>query len=190
MIAGVFYRLELLKLVKNCAISNKRLLLCIMLKNRLLPGLIFMIGVFAACEKPEVYNAEERFAIEGDSIKRWGLVNDIQLKEHESGLFYRIDSIGKGANTILPTDTLEVQYVCKLLRDTVVSQFTDSPFYKIPMDKAIPGWQKGLPLIGERGQIRLLIPSPLAYRNVVVGAIPANSPLDFMVRIRKVIKKK
>jgi FKBP-type peptidyl-prolyl cis-trans isomerase FkpA len=189
LIAGVFIGLKLLKLVKNCAISNKRLLLCIMLKNRLLPGLIFMIGVFAACEKPEVYNAEERFAIEGDSIKRWAIANDVKLLEHESGLFYRIDTLGVGDEIEL-TDILQVQYVCRLLRDTVVSQTIDTTTYRFVLKDAIPGWKAGLPLIRKGGQIRLLVPSPLAYRNVVVGAIPANSPLDFTIRIRNVIKKK
>jgi FKBP-type peptidyl-prolyl cis-trans isomerase FkpA len=160
-----------------------------MLKSRLLPGLIFMIGAFAACEKPEVYDPAERYAIEEDSIKLWGNVNGIELTKHESGLFYHIDTLGTGANAIELTDTLEVEYVCRLLRDTVVSRVDDGSVYKFPLEKGIPGWQSGLPLIREGGQIRLLIPSPLAYRDVVVGAIPANSPLDFTVRIINVIKK-
>jgi FKBP-type peptidyl-prolyl cis-trans isomerase FkpA len=161
-----------------------------MLKNRLLPGLIFMIGAFAACEKPEVYDPAEHFAIEEDSIKLWGAANGIELTKHESGLFYHIDTVGDGADAIELTDTLEVEYICKLLRDTIVSQTIDTTRYKFPLERGIPGWQLGLPLIREGGQIRLLVPSPLAYRNVVIGAIPANSPLDFMVRIKKVKKKK
>jgi FKBP-type peptidyl-prolyl cis-trans isomerase FkpA len=161
-----------------------------MLKNRLLPGLIFMIAAFAACEKPEVYDPAERYAIEEDSIKLWGDANGITLTKHESGLFYHIDTPGGGADVIELTDTLEVQYVCRLLRDTIVSQTIDTTRYKFSLERGIPGWKLGLPLIREGGQIRLLVPSPLAYRNVVVGAIPANSPLDFVVRIRNVIKKK
>ena len=177
-------------MVKNCAISNKRLLLSIMLKNRLLPGLIFMIAAFAACEKPEVYDPAERYAIEEDSIKLWENANGIKLTKHESGLFYHIDTVGDGDNVIELTDTLEVEYVCRLLNDTLVSQVGDGSLYKFALEKGIPGWQSGLPLIREGGQIRLLVPSPLAYRNVAVGIIPANSPLDFLVRIRNVIKKK
>ncbi|HMI03010.1 MAG TPA: FKBP-type peptidyl-prolyl cis-trans isomerase [Pedobacter sp.] len=161
-----------------------------MLKNRLLPGLIFMIGVIAACEKPEVYDPAERFAIEEDSIKLWANANGIELTKHESGLLYHIDTLGTGADAIELTDTLEVEYVCKLLRDTVVGRVDGGSLYKFALEKGIPGWQSGLPLIREGGQIRLLVPSPLAYRDVVVGTIPANSPLDFMVRIRNVIKKK
>lgn len=176
-------------MVKNCAISNKRLLLCIMLKNRLLCGLVFMISAFVACEKPEVYNESERFAIEGDSILLWGAANNIELTKHESGLFYHIDEPGSGTDEIELTDELEVEYVCKLLRDTVVSQTNDSVVYKFVLKDGIPGWKFGLPLIKEGGQIRLLVPSPLAYKNAVVGNIPPNSPLDFRITIKKVTKK-
>lgn len=187
MFAGTLF-LDLLKMVKNCAISNKRLLLCIMLKNRLLSGLIFMISISAACKKPEVYNAEERFAIEGELIKKWSDSTGIVLTKDDSGIFYHIDTLGEGALIGLP-DELHVSYDCKLLRDTLVDQVPEGSLYKFILNKGIPGWKAGLLLMKEGGQIRLVVPSPLAYRNAKVGSIPPNSPLDFKIRIRKVVKK-
>jgi FKBP-type peptidyl-prolyl cis-trans isomerase FkpA len=181
---------DLLKMVKNCAISNKRLLLCIMLKNRLLPGVIFMVSVFAACEKPEVYNAAERFEIEALAIQKWSDSTEIKLeKDVSSGVYYRVDTLGTG-DPIDLTDELSVSYDCKLLRDTLVSQVREGSEYKFVLNNSIPGWKAGLPLIRKGGQIRLIVPSPLAYGNAQVGSIPPNSPLDFKIRIKEVVKKK
>ena len=160
-----------------------------MLKNGLLVGLVFITGLFAACEKPEAYNAATHFDMEEVAIKLWSDTTEIPLTKHESGLYYHIDTLGSGAAIEL-TDSLSVEYNCKLLRDTVVSEVKEGSLYKFVLNNSIPGWKTGLPLIREGGQIRLLVPSPLAYRDVIVNGIPANSTLNFLVRIRKVVKKK
>ncbi|MES2454979.1 MAG: FKBP-type peptidyl-prolyl cis-trans isomerase [Bacteroidota bacterium] len=160
-----------------------------MLKNGLLVGLVFMIGLFAACEKPEVYNAARHFEMEEANIMLWSDTTEIPLQKHESGVYYHIDTLGNGGAIEL-TDSLSVEYSCKLLRDTVLSEVKEGSVYKFVLNSSIPGWKAGLPLIREGGQIRLLVPSPLAYRDRIVNGVPANSTLNFLVRIRKVVKKK
>ncbi|HEY0177263.1 MAG TPA: FKBP-type peptidyl-prolyl cis-trans isomerase, partial [Pedobacter sp.] len=51
------------------------------------------------------------------------------------------------------------------------------------LGEVIRGWQIGIPFIQKGGQIRLLVPSLLAYQNQQNGIIPANSVLDFTVML-------
>jgi FKBP-type peptidyl-prolyl cis-trans isomerase FkpA len=63
------------------------------------------------------------------------------------------------------------------------------------MTEVIQGWQQGIRLIGVGGEIRLIIPSTMAYRDRLVGTLPpttnnplpgplpANSILDFDIKL-------
>jgi len=62
----------------------------------------------------------------------------------------------------------------------------DSGTITYPLNNLIPGWQIVLPLIGEGGQIKILIPSSLGYGSSGSGSIPGNSPLYFDVSLLKV----
>ncbi|PPK88911.1 FKBP-type peptidyl-prolyl cis-trans isomerase FkpA [Neolewinella xylanilytica] len=60
------------------------------------------------------------------------------------------------------------------------------------LSNVIEGWQLGVPLIGEGGEIRLLIPSELAYGSqprydqFQRCVIPANSDLVFDIRLEEI----
>ncbi|MGY4385332.1 FKBP-type peptidyl-prolyl cis-trans isomerase FkpA [Pedobacter sp. UYP24] len=162
-----------------------------MLKNRLLWVLLLVAGVIAACEKPEVYNEVKQYQIDEALIKKWSDSTKISLTKHESGLYYKIVSPGTGTLPVELTDTLTVLYTEKLLNDTLISQTTDTIGYKFILEKSIPGWINGLPLIREGGQIRLLIPSGQAYKNYdVVTHVPKNAVLNFVINLKKVAKIK
>jgi len=53
---------------------------------------------------------------------------------------------------------------------------------RLPLDSLIKGWQIGLPKIKAGGQIKLLIPSTLAYGcNGAGNVVPSNSPVYFNI---------
>lgn len=181
----------MLKLVKNCCIPNKRLFLCTMFKNGLLWVSLLFAGFIAACEKPEVYDKDAQYQIDEALIKRWSDSTSIALTKHESGLYYKIVSPGEGTLPVELADTLTVIYTGKLLNDSLISASTDTLGYKFVLEKSIPGWRNGLPLIKEGGQIRLLVPSAQAYKNYdVVSGVPKNAVLNFVINLKKVAKKK
>ncbi|WP_316791196.1 FKBP-type peptidyl-prolyl cis-trans isomerase [Pedobacter frigoris] len=169
-----------------------------MLKSRLLLGLIFIGCAFAACEKPEAYNEQSQYDIDEALIKKWSDSSKVVLTKHESGIYYNIIKEGTGTEGVTLDDTLKVQYEGKLLTDSVFSQTTaETDTFRFVLKTVMPGWQKGLPLVKEGGEIRLLIPSKLGYRNYPVKygelprqQVPANSVLNFKIDLKKVVKKK
>ena len=74
-----------------------------------------------------------------------------------------------------------MKYTGKLTNGTIFGQST-TPL-TISLSTVIAGWQIGIPLIGEGGVIKLIIPSSLAYGCVANGSIPANSVLFFEVEL-------
>lgn len=159
-----------------------------MLKSRLLLGILFAVCILAACEKPEAYNEEAQYEIDEALIKKWADSTKTALIRDDSRLYYQIIDEGTGTGTLELTDTLLVLYEGRLLTDSVFSRTTDTLTYRFVLGKAIPGWQKGLPHIKEGGKIRLLVPSPLAYRQHPIDNVPANSVLNFTIDLKKVLK--
>jgi FKBP-type peptidyl-prolyl cis-trans isomerase FkpA len=161
-----------------------------MLKNRLLLGVVFAVVAFVACEKSKPYDEEGQYVIDEALIKRWADSTKTTLIKDKSRLYYQILKEGTGAAISGLTDTLTVEYTGRLLNDTVFNDSTKTDPYKFLLKNVMPGWQSGLPLIKEGGQIRLLVPSPLAYRQYPIDRIPANSVLHFVIELKKVAKQK
>jgi FKBP-type peptidyl-prolyl cis-trans isomerase FkpA len=181
----------MLKMVKYCAIINKRVFLWNMSKSGLLWALILIIGVIASCEKPEPYDEDAQYLKDEILIKKWADTNKTELIKDPSGLYYKIINPGIGLKSPALTDTLEVQYIGKLLTDSVISKTNDETTYKFVLNNSIEGWKQGLPLIKEGGRIRLLIPSKMAYKNYdVVTGVPKNSVLNFEIFLKKLVVKK
>ena len=59
------------------------------------------------------------------------------------------------------------------------TEFGHDDTVKLSLPQTIMGWQMGVPLIGEGGRIKLLIPSQYGYGNKEQGDIPKNSVLIF-----------
>jgi FKBP-type peptidyl-prolyl cis-trans isomerase len=45
--------------------------------------------------------------------------------------------------------------------------FDEGQFFTAPLSNLIEGWKEGIPLIGEGGKMKLIIPSHLAYNDRV-----------------------
>lgn len=148
-----------------------------MLKTRILLALFLVVGAFSSCRKelsPEK-QSEKDDKIIVDFISK----NSIIATKHSSGVYYQIISEGSGARPTL-TNEVTVNYTGKLLNGNVFDQ-SSAPI-KFVLNRLIVGWQIGIPLIKKGGNIRLIVPSALAYGNNSPGAgIPKNSVLDFTI---------
>jgi FKBP-type peptidyl-prolyl cis-trans isomerase FkpA len=181
----------MLKMVKYCAITNKRVFLCNMSKSGLLCCLVLLMGVVISCEKPEPYDEEAQYLKDEAIIKEWANSTKTVLTKDPSGLYYAIITPGTGLKAPELVDNIQVTYTGKLLTDSVFSQTTDTVTYKLRLENSIEGWKRGVPLITEGGRIRLLVPSKMAYRNYdIVPGVPKNAVLHFDISLKKVIVKK
>ncbi len=112
------------------------------------------------------------------------------LQTTASGLQY---SILKKGNGIKPEqgDKVFVHYVGKLMNDTIFdsSYKRGEPFsFVLGEGRVISGWDEGIALLQEGDSALFIIPPQLGYGNRVMGSIPANSTLKFIVTLEKVVK--
>lgn len=99
-----------------------------------------------------------------------------------NGVRYIISAEGTGKADVKESTTVKMKYTGRLLNGTVFDSSADGIEFK--MDGVIKGWTLTIPgKIGVGGKMRLLIPSRLAYKDIVQQGIPANSVLDFDVEI-------
>ena len=138
-------------------------------------AILLMLGIFSqmSCSKSS--------ASEKDQMTGYAAKNNITYVSDPSGVLYQIITAGNSNKPRL-TSTITVTYTGKLMND----QTFDSGTITFPLNNLIPGWQIALPLIGEGGQIKILIPSSLGYGSNGSGEIPGNSPLYFDVSLLKV----
>ena len=134
---------------------------------------IFAIFSNTACSKSS--------ASESDQMTSYAKKNNITYVSDPSGVLYQIITAGN-SNKPKITSTITVTYTGKLTDDKTF----DSGTITYPLNNLIPGWQIALPLIGEGGQIKILIPSSLGYGSSGSGSIPGNAPLYFDVSLLKV----
>lgn len=96
-----------------------------------------------------------------------------------SWLYYQVINPGAGASPSA-TSKVYVRYAGRFMDGTYFDSSAVSTRYA--MDSLIKGWQYGLPKIKAGGQIKLLVPSALAYGCLgTSGVIPANAPLYFNI---------
>ena len=136
---------------------------------------LFLVGIFSqiSCSKSSTSEKEQ--------MTSYASKNNITYVSDPSGVLYQIITAGNSTKPRL-TSTITVTYTGKLMNDKTF----DSGTITYPLNNLIPGWQIALPLIGEGGQIKILIPSSLGYGSSGSGSIPGNSPLYFDVSLLKV----
>ncbi|QGQ25034.1 FKBP-type peptidyl-prolyl cis-trans isomerase [Gimesia benthica] len=104
-----------------------------------------------------------------------------------SGLKYRIVREGNDTKPG-PQDQVTVHYRGTLEDGTEFdSSYKRGETISFPLNGVIPGWTEGLQLIGEGGEVELVIPPELGYG--AAGAppvIPGNATLHFKVELFKV----
>ena len=142
---------------------------------KLISKYIFILATIAtlafstSCQKDQA--AEDR-----EIIENYISENNLNAVEYEnSGLFYVIEKAG-GSQHPTQYSEITINYKGYLTNGSV---FDSNKNIMLSLDRLIVGWQLGIPLIGESGSIKLLIPSAMAYGKISKPNIPANSVLIF-----------
>ncbi len=120
-------------------------------------------------------------AIDVQKIKDYLSDNNITAQSTSSGLHYVIEQEGTGGNPGQKS-TVTVFYKGYLLNGQVFDQTGTSPI-SFPLKQVILGWREGIPFFKKGGKGKLFLPSALAYGNIPLQGIPANSVLIFEVEL-------
>jgi len=97
-------------------------------------------------------------------IEAYVLENQLQGQFTSSGLYYVISVPGTDTHPTI-TSTVTVTYHAYTLGGETIDQ---GDFKTFQLAGLIDGWQEGIPLIGEGGKIKLIVPSAAAYGNQVL----------------------
>lgn len=100
------------------------------------------------------------------------------------GFFYIIHRQGDDTKRPSICSNVRVSYTGRLTNGTQVDASNNASF---TLGNLIPGWQEGIPLIGEGGSITLYLPPSLGYGAQARGNIPANSILVFQIDLLAVL---
>lgn len=155
------------------------------MRNKILILFLGAMTVFSSCKDDEgaVLTFEEQLEVDKQILDDYLAENNITAQEDPSGLRYVINEAGDGA-TADQSSTIRVAYEGTLLDGTVFDSSDDLVF---PLRNLIEGWQIGIPLIQEGGDITLYIPSGLAYGTQgIPGFIPGNTNLIFTIELLEV----
>jgi FKBP-type peptidyl-prolyl cis-trans isomerase len=150
------------------------------MRKRLVALAIVAGLIFSGCSddngcKPLKPEAEEA------QITAYATANGLVATKHSSGMYYQIMNPGSGPTPTM-TSKVYVTYTGKRLDNTIFDQSTSPVAFNL--NGLIEGWQVGLPLIKKGGQIRLVVPSSMAYGcNGVPGTINSNSVLYFDINL-------
>jgi len=104
-----------------------------------------------------------------------------------SGLGYRVLTPGTQKKPGLK-DWVEVHYRGSLINGALIDATQVNKPVQLPMNGVIPGWTEGLQQIGEGGEIELVIPSHLAYKDAGSSPdIPPGATLVFRIQLLRVL---
>ncbi len=140
--------------------------------------LFSFIGLSYACDdRPQ----EE---IDQELIQEYVSNNNLNVVKHASGLWYEIKKEG-GSVHPNSSSNINVDYVGTLLDGT---KFDSGEDINMVLGSTITGWQIGIPLVGEGGEVFLIIPSGMGYGPHDQGSVPENSVMVFDVKLNFVAK--
>ncbi len=110
-----------------------------------------------------------------------------ELTKTPSGLEYKITKEGSG-KFAKPGDRIWLQYIGWLQNDSIFasSEQTGTIDIYLGQGQVTEGWEEGLKLVREGGNILLKIPPKLGYGSKKVNGIPANSTLYFEIAVLQI----
>ncbi|MEP6845343.1 MAG: FKBP-type peptidyl-prolyl cis-trans isomerase [Panacibacter sp.] len=153
-----------------------------------MPAMLLLMGLFFGCSKSNnsATCTDVNPATEEPQIISFAASNGITATKDASGLYYQIINPG---TTPMPdiNDTVSVTYTGKFIDGTIFAQSGSTPITSA-VSGFIEGWKIGLQKIAKGGQIKLVIPSSLAYGCQGYYTIPPNAILYFDLTITEVIQ--
>ena len=160
----------------------------------------FDVNVIAVQTQAEVQaemqqKAAAQNGIDDKLIQDYLAKNNIKAQKTASGLYYKIDKPGSGANAA-PGKEVSMNYTGMLLDGTKFDSNVDPSFnhvepFKFPLGQGavIRGWDEGIALMNKGAKGTLYIPSPMAYGpNGRPPVIPANGVLVFDVEVVDILE--
>jgi FKBP-type peptidyl-prolyl cis-trans isomerase FkpA len=152
-------------------------------RNFVLPfALLFLIFIGPACLKGSDPCTPKTPASESAQMQAYCAGNGITPTAHSSGLLYQIISQGSGT-AATANSTIFITYVGKLADGTIFDQQSNASATGWPLNQLIEGWRIGIPMIQKGGQIKLVVPSSMAYGCQGYGSIPGNAILFFDITL-------
>lgn len=141
-------------------------------------------------EAEQMKAAEAQNGIDDKLIQDYVTKNGLTAQKTPNGIYYIIEKPGSAKH---PTaeNTVKVHYKGTLMDGTVFdSSYDRNQPAEFPLANVIKGWTQGIPLFGEGGKGKLIIPSSLAYgANPQPGSpIKPNSVLIFEVELLQIVK--
>jgi FKBP-type peptidyl-prolyl cis-trans isomerase len=100
----------------------------------------------------------------------------------ENGLYYNILDQGKGEN-IKITDRVTFYYTGEFLDGEVFQTIPESEALTFHVRELIVGWQDALTLIGEGGEVDVIIPPHLGYGSKNTELVPPNTILKYRLKV-------
>ncbi len=148
--------------------------------------LIFcFLPLLLACSDDEeiIVSPQQQLIIDTEIIDNYLTDNGIAAETDASGLRYVVNEPGD-EDGLVPSSssTVTVKYEGRLLSNQQVFD-SNSDGLTFQLSRLILGWQIGIPLIQEGGNITLYIPSGLAYGPSGIGSIPGNAVLIFDIEL-------
>ncbi len=156
---------------------------------------VMVVTVLSACKKKGGCDATvgntsasaQEEAMVTDYIAANNITGAVELGS--SGLYYVIETPGNSKKPGLCT-TVAVKYVGRLTDGTIFDQTTGTNTAVFSLDRLIESWQRTIPLLGEGGKIKLIVPPALGYGatgsfnpNTGQYSIPPNAVLIFDIEL-------
>ncbi len=158
-------------------------------------SLVMVVTVLSACKKKggcdvtpgNTSASAQEEAMVTDYIAANNITGAVELGN--SGLYYVIETPGNSKKPGLCT-TVAVKYVGRLTNGTIFDQTTGTNTAVFSLSNLIESWQRTIPLLGEGGKIKLIVPPALGYGaqgsfnpNTGQYSIPPNSVLIFDIEL-------
>ncbi|TSJ43610.1 hypothetical protein FO440_05305 [Mucilaginibacter corticis] len=148
------------------------------MKKHLILFSILLIGL-TACKKIQSDSIiPKQAAVDEQKIQDYIKANNISAQRDPSGIYYQIILPGNDTSKVTLESTVQLTYTYKYLNGVVIGT-VDGALGRL--NTFIPGLQKGIPKIGDKGRILLIIPSGYAYGTATQNGIPGNSVLVYTV---------
>lgn len=147
------------------------------MRNNLVALLALLaLGLGAGCHK------DDQAAKDRQAIQQYLSDHSLTATEHDSGIFYIIDTPGSGGSPTV-ANTVKVKYKGYYLDGVVFDQTTGSQTIQFPLSDLIEGWQIAIPLLQKGGKGTFFIPSGLGYGSYPPSGVRPDAVLVFEIEL-------
>lgn len=117
-----------------------------------------------------------------DKIQKHIDSNGLEMTRAENGLYYNILDRGADEN-IKITDRVTFYYTGEFLNGEVFQINPQKDALTFQVRELIVGWQDALTLVGNGGEIEVIIPPHLGYGSKNTELVPPNSILKYRLKV-------